>query len=168
MKALSIYAPYVDAIARGAKREEYRSWATKHRGDLLICAAARTSGDIWQAPELDGRIAPDRLRAYEHEDDAGWWHLDWRGLYVCGHAVCVVALTDCVARDGGGYAWRLDDARMIHPVPVKGAQRLFDVEDGIVAMLDGDYDDARRIWLDMGLVSNKERSSEIVDSHKAS
>jgi len=39
MKALSIHGNYADAIARGKKRIEYRSWKTDYRGDLLICAS---------------------------------------------------------------------------------------------------------------------------------
>jgi hypothetical protein len=40
MKALSIYPQYVAQIVMGDKKEEYRNWTTKHRGDLLICTTA--------------------------------------------------------------------------------------------------------------------------------
>lgn len=40
MKALSLYPEYADAIASGEKIEEYRSWSTPYRGDLVICASA--------------------------------------------------------------------------------------------------------------------------------
>lgn len=39
MKAISIKQPYVSQIASGEKTIEYRSWATKYRGDILICAS---------------------------------------------------------------------------------------------------------------------------------
>lgn len=41
MKALSIMPEYAMEILRGEKTVEYRSWQTKHRGDLLICASSR-------------------------------------------------------------------------------------------------------------------------------
>ena len=151
MKALSIYAPYVDAIARGVKREEYRSRATKHRGDLLICAAARTSGDIYHPEELDDRMDPARLHAYKRIN-YGWYLIDWRGLYVCGHAICIADLTDCLPYRSGGFAWRLENIRMIRPVPVKGTQNFFNVDDGLISVIRGKYPAARRLWVEMGLV----------------
>ena len=44
MKALSIRPKYADEIARGEKIEEYRTWKTAYRGDLLICASAYNHG----------------------------------------------------------------------------------------------------------------------------
>ena len=44
MKALSIMPYYASCIATGEKVEEYRSWKTDHRGDLLICASSRNEG----------------------------------------------------------------------------------------------------------------------------
>ena len=44
MKALSIMPYYASCIASGEKVEEYRSWKTEYRGDLLICASSRNEG----------------------------------------------------------------------------------------------------------------------------
>ena len=44
MKALSIMPYYASCIASGEKVEEYRSWKTDYRGDLLICASSRNEG----------------------------------------------------------------------------------------------------------------------------
>ncbi|MFD1392143.1 ASCH domain-containing protein [Lacticaseibacillus jixianensis] len=41
MKALSIRSDYVIDILTGEKTSEFRSWNTKHRGDLLICSTAQ-------------------------------------------------------------------------------------------------------------------------------
>lgn len=46
MKALSIQPRYVRQIIDGVKTAEYRSWPTKHRGDLLIATCKK--------PECDG------------------------------------------------------------------------------------------------------------------
>src|SRR5262245_275091 len=40
LRALSIRQPYAELILRGLKDVENRSWETKHRGRLLIHAAA--------------------------------------------------------------------------------------------------------------------------------
>lgn len=44
MKALSLHPIYADAIAAGEKKEEYRTWQTPYRGDLLICASTYNDG----------------------------------------------------------------------------------------------------------------------------
>jgi hypothetical protein len=37
MKAISIDSEYIEQIMFGEKTEEYRSWPTKYRGDILLC-----------------------------------------------------------------------------------------------------------------------------------
>ena len=44
MKALSLHPMYAAEIAVGDKPEEYRTWQTPHRGDLLICASVYNDG----------------------------------------------------------------------------------------------------------------------------
>ena len=44
MKALSIMPYYASLIASGEKVEEYRTWKTDYRGDLLICASSKNEG----------------------------------------------------------------------------------------------------------------------------
>ena len=41
MLALSISPDYALEMLEGLKTTEYRSWQTKHRGDLLICSTAK-------------------------------------------------------------------------------------------------------------------------------
>ena len=48
MKALSLHPMYAAEIAVGDKPEEYRTWKTDYRGDLLICAS--TYKDDWFYP----------------------------------------------------------------------------------------------------------------------
>lgn len=48
IKALSIHPMYAAAIAVGDKKEEYRTWQTPYRGDLLICASQYNDG--WEFP----------------------------------------------------------------------------------------------------------------------
>ena len=68
MKALSIRPEYADEIAEGYKTEEYRSWRTSYRGDLLICASSYNNGvhfvrghalcvvDLYNIEKADGYI----------------------------------------------------------------------------------------------------------------
>lgn len=79
---------------RGEKWEEYRSRATTHRGDLLICA-----GKLWSP----------------HEDKPD----DWCD-YPRGVAVCIVEVTDCYYTAGGVWAYVLGSVRTVDPFPARG------------------------------------------------
>ena len=39
IKAISLWQPWANLIAVGAKKYETRSWKTNYRGALLICAS---------------------------------------------------------------------------------------------------------------------------------
>lgn len=52
MKALTIHSPWANAIAFGEKTIECRSWRTRYRGPLLICASNR------KPKPVDGVIIP--------------------------------------------------------------------------------------------------------------
>lgn len=41
MRAISVRADYCNEFLTGEKPAEYRTWSTKHRGDLLICSTAQ-------------------------------------------------------------------------------------------------------------------------------
>lgn len=107
MKALSVSPPYAALIAEGTKTVECRSWSAQYRGDLLICATK------------------DK---------------DWQSILPIGQALCIVRLADIKPYDpsmyqaaqvdqdfSGGYAWILEDVRPIKPIPVKGQQRIFNL-----------------------------------------
>ena len=135
MKALSLWQPWASLIAVGAKRFETRGWATAYRGPLVICAAKRKI----TRDECDEMDAPEFLRALNVES------LDELPL---GVAVCLASLTACRSTESvvfgsdahrirehafgnfapGRFAWRLDNVRpFARPIPIKGAQGLFDV-----------------------------------------
>lgn len=50
MKALSVQQPWAQLLLNGDKTIEVRSWATKHRGELLICASAAPK-DVFFKPK---------------------------------------------------------------------------------------------------------------------
>lgn len=104
MKALSVKEPWAGKIRSGEKSIETRTWYTSYRGPLLICAS--------KVPETP----------------------------LSGMAVAVAVLVDCRqmtvdderAAGCGIYpraqAWVLENIQAIVPFPVRGMQRLFNVE----------------------------------------
>src|SRR5689334_7925632 len=107
MKAISIHPIWAGLIADGQKTLEIRSWRTTHRGPLLVCATLN--------PPCRG--VPS------------------------GCAVCTVVVADCrpmrpddeaaagCAYRPGLHAWVLTHVqRLAKPVPVRGQQRLFEVD----------------------------------------
>ncbi|NCC84681.1 MAG: ASCH domain-containing protein [Clostridia bacterium] len=117
MKALTVKQPYASLIWRGEKTVEWRSWATAHRGDLLIC-----SGALWADGEYD---VPDESLH----------------MFPTGCALCVVRLADVVSMsevhldaavmeempNPQGYAWLIDRVRETERVKVRGKPGLFEV-----------------------------------------
>lgn len=122
MKALSVRMPWAHLIAEGIKTVETRSWSTKYRGPLLICAwkAVAPGSAIFVK---DGRV--ERVTPYSEQE--------------LGHAICTVELVGCttmaeeheaavlVRCRPGLYAWRLENVRKLEPFPVVGKQGFFEV-----------------------------------------
>jgi hypothetical protein len=86
-RALSVRQPYASQIANGEKTIEFRSWATKHRGPLLICSGVSWAEGIDPAE----RVGP-------------------RGV-----TICVVDLVRCDGA-AWDYEWILRDPVPVHPV----------------------------------------------------
>jgi len=114
VKALSLLPEWAAAICDGLKTVEWRTWKTDYRGELLICASSR---------KLKGLIS--------------------------GHALCMVNLVDVVPftkkhlngalmdfmPEPAGYAWIIDNVRLIKPFPYKGKLHLYDVDASLVEVL---------------------------------
>lgn len=119
MKALSIKPHFAHQILCGTKTTEYRTWQTKHRGDLLICSSA--------APKEKGTISG-------------------HALIVCRLAA-VEPLSKRELKQIGIdeqpekpiYGWRLTDYRTIKPFPVKGKLNLFNVDDNLIEYIDEEH-----------------------------
>lgn len=126
IKALSVWQPWASLIADGHKRFETRSWSTKYRGPLLICAALRIPKPaeyehlmMW----VDGKPLPlgvalcvvDLIEVYNCEEE----DTDY------------LSLTELAMGDfrPGRFAWRLENVRKLaNPYEVRGKQRLFNVD----------------------------------------
>lgn len=119
MKAISIKPHFAHQILCGIKTTEYRTWQTKHRGDLLICSSA--------APKEKGTISG-------------------HALIVCRLAA-VEPLSKRELKQIGIdeqpekpiYGWRLTDFRTIKPFPVKGKLNLFNVDDKLIEYIDEEH-----------------------------
>nr|WP_234982431.1 ASCH domain-containing protein [Limosilactobacillus caccae] len=105
MRALSIHPEYAMAILTGTKTEEYRTWTTKHRGDLLICnSAKKTHGAV-----AGYALCVAKITGIREINDAGGDYYGWQIAPFGPH---------------GSY-W-------IEPLAVKGQLRLFNVDDDLI------------------------------------
>lgn len=115
---LTVRQPWAWAIAAGLKTVENRTWATTHRGPLLIHAGkSRASmGEAGRLPSLPADLP-------------------------FGVAMCVVDLIDCVPLADvpagetfaeGPWCWILRNPRAVEPVPIKGRLGLFQVPRRVV------------------------------------
>jgi hypothetical protein len=125
MKALTIRHPWVDLILAGTKTVEVRGWATRYRGPLLLHAAHQFG--------IAEREAASRFRVALPEAEAR------------GAIVGIAELVDCrpILRqdwkkaclpplEGKLWAWVLEDARPIGPIPYGGRRMLFDVDEEVL------------------------------------
>src|SRR5258708_14669636 len=102
MKALSVHQPWASLIAAGKKTIEVRSWSTRHRGPLLICATKR--------PHRNDPIGV-AVAVVKVLDVRRFLRSDVRA------ACCQGSATD--------YAWVLGDGLSIDPFPVTGNIGIF-------------------------------------------
>lgn len=120
MKALSIRQPYAWLIVSGFKDVENRSWKTRHRGTLLIHAAARYS-------RSDHSYFSNVLCF-----DFGITLPDF-GAMPLGGIVGQVDVADCVSehtsrwKDADSFGFVLTSARPLPFVQMRGRLGLFEV-----------------------------------------
>jgi hypothetical protein len=123
MKAISLWEPWASAMALGVKQIETRSWPTKYRGELAICASVRKMGtdERWIFENL---VMPNP--GYEPK---------------YGFCLCVVELYACVVTDNilrsgkeallgnfapGRYGWMTRNYRRLKtPYAITGQQGLW-------------------------------------------
>lgn len=131
MKALSVHQPYAELIAMGVKSVELRSWETRYRGPLLICASRRADDpEKWLQEPVLRRCA-----------ELG---VNLRGL-PSGVAVCVVSLvavgvatpadmfSSCVKPMNFMWAWRLGpEIQRVKQRPLLGRLGIFEVPDDFI------------------------------------
>jgi hypothetical protein len=135
-KALTLHQPWATIIALGLKHVETRSWPTAYRGRLAIHAG--------RAPLDPGMtivcaaLAEAGLAVTVHQVEMARYPL---GAIVafCDLVDCV-PMTDETIREArlvercvgdwqpGRFAWHLDNIVPVDPIPMRGAQGLWDCE----------------------------------------
>lgn len=108
MKALSVRQPWASLIAEGRKTIELRSRRTRYRGPVLICASKHRQGCGPKGVALTVVELVDCRPATPEDRDAA-----------------------CCDPSPGEWAWVLSDARIIDPLPIRGALGLFAAPDVI-------------------------------------
>ncbi len=104
MKALSIKEPWVSLILNGSKTIETRTWKTKYRGKLLLCASLKPASDISGNAFATADLIDCRKMVKDDEVDA----------------CCDIYI--------GAYSWVLENVKRIKPFKVRGQLRLFEVD----------------------------------------
>jgi hypothetical protein len=121
MKALSIREPWAHMVIHGLKTVEIRTWATHHRGPLLIHAARQPDEAAARRFDLQGLpagalIGTVRLSEIEEFTPESWWALAEEHL-------------DPGPYTRKLYAWKLTDPEPLpQPIPWRGKPGVFDVE----------------------------------------
>lgn len=129
MKALSIQQPWAEAIVRGWKPVENRSWFTAYRGPLLIHAGVKwdTAGEQFIRDQVGHDEETDALLQSARERRGG----------IIGRAM----LTDCVIRHDspwffGRYGFALEYPEAFTDIiKCRGHLSLFNVTSDIRAAL---------------------------------
>jgi len=131
IKAITLWQPWAELIAKGFKKYETRGWYTPHRGKLAIHAAKRPA-------EKERRYIDSLMQKYPATIE----------LFVnplpLGAVVCVVDLVrvhntedivdhidelefDVGDYDDGRFAWELELLEVFDPpIPASGSQGLWD------------------------------------------
>lgn len=115
MKCLSVKQPWASLIASGRKTIELRTWFTKYRGPIIICASA----------------SPWRETQYE--------------IGPMGVTICLVNLLDvrrfevgdcaCIEPGPRDLSWVLERIKVLDLVPVSGRLGLWDPEPALIKRL---------------------------------
>ncbi len=124
LKAISLSMPWAHLVADDLKPLETRTWTTKHRGPLVICAAK--TPDLTARP-LGGEIIERAASLWRRED--------------LGHALAIARLVDCrlmttadelracFGVTPGRRVFELEDIQKFSaPFPVKGMLGIFEVD----------------------------------------
>lgn len=144
MKAISLWQPHAQLIAIGEKHYETRTWTTKYRGPIAIHAGKNK--DALKSMALDlaaGRVPADSFIAVLGEvirrhgltvNDFPTGAIvavgELTAIYDAG--LLYPKLTGAVRHFGdfsaGRYAWRIENVKLIAPIPMRGQQGLWNLD----------------------------------------
>jgi hypothetical protein len=105
MKAISLKQPWANLVASGKKTIETRKWATKYRGDLVVCSSKSPKIEPFGRALCVVELYDVRPMTKEDEEKA------------------------CIKLYPGAYSWLLRNRRLITPpIPVKGSLGIFNLK----------------------------------------
>jgi hypothetical protein len=139
MKAISIKQPWAQLIARGEKTIELRTWATNHRGPLLIVSSLAPDAGIMKKTGKTNAAGAHWLTDKHARNGLS-------GFYQLGAAICMVNLVSCEPYDGkkhgpgaladfdaaGLFAWQLSTPQPVKPAQIKGKLNFYYVDDHLI------------------------------------
>lgn len=154
MKTISLWQPWASAIALGSKRIETRDWYTRYRGPLAIHAAKRVHkaelihyaacwnwcgalrrnfGDpypLWAVLPFGAIVATCVLKDCRPTDTFTQAELDSPRIPERQHGGMYAWTERQMGNfELGRFGWVLDDIQPLQqPLPLKGAQGLFEAE----------------------------------------
>lgn len=106
MRALCIKEPFASLIRSGKKPIETRTWNTKIRGPILLCASKNPKSEISGKAFATAILIETRPMKYEDRKKA------------------------CCDFVPGLYSWIFENIKQIDPFPVKGQLSFFEVNYG--------------------------------------
>lgn len=140
MKALTLWQPWAEWVACGAKRCETRSWGTRHRGALGIHAAKARR--MLTLGTIEGESCLTDLKELRNIlEDLDPDTLAYGALVAITTLVDVRQITPELAREQspveralgdwrpGRFAWFLEDVERLEiPAPLRGRQGLWETK----------------------------------------
>ena len=147
MKVLTIKEPYASLIAKGYKKYEFRTWKTNYRGNILIHA-----GNNYDKNAMD--LSKYKLKYHQKK------------------IIAKAKITDCIKVDDNfrrqlrdennevysniiddknwnGYAFKLENVRLIKPIEISGQLGLWNIDD--------EYLDRPILWTYLSQLGYKRR-----------
>ena len=132
MKAISLLQPWASLVIMGVKTIETRSWATKHRGSILIHASQGKAGSLFAIEPPFKKYIPD-FNALPFGAILGTVCISammrMKDLMMTDEWINRLTLEEKAFGDygEGRYAWMLEDARPFrNAVAARGSLHLWD------------------------------------------
>jgi hypothetical protein len=145
IKVITLWQPYASLVVIGAKSNETRSWVTKHRGPLLIHAAARFPADCMANASTEP-FAEALAKAGLYVTPEPNYNSCYKHNLPLGHIIGRVELRDIERVENvrkeltpeesafgdysdGRFAWALENAEVFaEPIPMRGRQAVWNVD----------------------------------------
>lgn len=133
MRAISLWQPWAELVARGLKRYETRGWSLDYRGVIAIHASKKKFNPSACSQDFRTQMLMDEVDSY---------------FLKYGCVLCVADIVDCVPTESllhslslreqlygdfsaGRFAWKLENVRRFPaPIEMAGHQGIFHWKDG--------------------------------------